>query len=75
MKITHSDKKISPFGGFNFCYDFFKKSGMPNLIDEHLGKRVLTKGFDYSEIFTNHLAIFLHGEIVLRISMSTLEIL
>jgi len=61
MKITHSDKNISPFGGFNFCYDFLKKSGLPNLIDEHLGKRVLTKGFDYSEIFTNHLAIFLHG--------------
>ena len=61
MKITQSDKNITPFGGFNFCYELFKKTGLPQLIDNHLGKRVSTFGFDYSDIFTNHMAIFLHG--------------
>ena len=61
MKISQSNKNISPFGGFNFCYDLFQKSGIPHLIDKYLGKRVLLSGFDYSEIFTNHMSIFLHG--------------
>lgn len=61
MKITQSDKNITPFGGFNFCHELFKKTGLPDLIDSHLGKRVNTVGFDYSDIFTNHMAIFLHG--------------
>ncbi len=61
MKITQSDKNISPFGGFNFCYNLFQKSGIPQLIDQHLGKRVALAGFDYSDIFTNHMSIFLHG--------------
>ncbi len=61
MKITQSDKNITPFGGFNFCYELFKKTGLPELIDRHLGKRVTRVGFDYSDIFTNQMAIFLHG--------------
>jgi len=61
MKITQSDKNITPFGGFNFCHELFKKTGLPGLIDSYLGKRVITVGFDYSDIFTNHMAIFLHG--------------
>jgi hypothetical protein len=61
MKITQSDKNITPFGGFNFCYELFKKTGLPELIDRHLGKRVTRIGFDYSDIFTNQMAIFLHG--------------
>ena len=61
MKITQSEEKITPFGGFNFCHELFVKTGLPQLIDNHLGKRVKTIGFDYSEIFTNHMAIFLHG--------------
>ena len=59
MKITQSDKNITPFGGFNFCHEFFKRTGLPGLIDSHLGKRVIAVGFDYSDIFTNHMAIFL----------------
>ena len=61
MKVTISDKKIIPFGGFNFCYKFLKTIGIPKLMDAHLGSRVNYRGFDYSEILMNHLAIFLHG--------------
>jgi len=61
MRITPSKENITPFGGFNFCYEFFNKTGIPSLIDKHLGQRVKCVGFDYSEIFTNHLSVFLHG--------------
>lgn len=61
MKITQSRENITPFGGFNFCYELFNKAGLASLIDNHLGERVRYAGFDYSEIFTNHMAIFLHG--------------
>ena len=61
MKVTISDKKVTPFGGFNFCYKFLKDIGIPKLMDDHLGSRVNYSGFDYSEILMNHLAIFLHG--------------
>lgn len=61
MKITNSTEKITPFGGFNFCHKLLKDSGLPQLIDNQLGKRVTTIGFDYSDIFANHMAIFLNG--------------
>lgn len=61
MKITTSEDKITPFGGFNFCFELLKDSGVPKLIDAHLGERVKYVGFDYSDIFMNHMAIFLHG--------------
>lgn len=61
MQITNSSEKITPFGGFNFCHKLFNDCGLPQLIDSHLGKRVKTFGFDYSDIFSNHMAIFLHG--------------
>ena len=61
MKVTISDKKVTPFGGFNFCYKFLKAIGIPKLMDDHLGSLVNYRGFDYSEILMNHLAIFLQG--------------
>lgn len=61
MKITHSSDKITPFGGFNFCNELICKTGIPNLVDAHLGKRVKYVGFDYSAILSNHMAIFLNG--------------
>ena len=61
MKITKSNSKINPFGGFNFCIDLLRKEGIPSLIDQHLGKRVLHTGFDYSSILMNQLAIFFTG--------------
>ena len=61
MKVTNSSEKITPFGGFNFVFNSFKDSGLPDLIDNQLGMRVKTFGFSYSDIFTNHLAIYLNG--------------
>ncbi|MEQ9378411.1 MAG: IS1380 family transposase [Imperialibacter sp.] len=61
MKITTSESKVNPFGGFNFCIDLLEKEGIPRLIDQHLGKRVLYTGFDYSQILLNQLAIYFTG--------------
>jgi len=59
--ITKSSEKITPFGGLNFCVAQFKKSGLAELIDRHLGRRVQTSGFSYSEIMTNLMTVFLAG--------------
>ena len=61
MKVTTSQEKITPFGGFNFCYKLLVDTGIPELIDAHLGARVKYAGFDYSEIFMNQFAVFLNG--------------
>ena len=61
MKVTKSAEKITPFGGFNFVFRSFKESGLSDLIDKHLGMRVKTFGFSYSDIFTNHLAVYFNG--------------
>ena len=61
MKVITSPEKITPLGGFNFCNELLLKSGIPCLIDDHLGKRVKYVGFNYSEIMMNHLAIFFNG--------------
>lgn len=61
MKVTNSAEKIIPFGGFNFVLKSFRDSGLSGLVDEHLGPRVKTFGFSYSDIVANHLAIYLNG--------------
>ncbi len=61
MKITHSEENVTPFGGFNFCHQLLCDTGIPALIDNHLGKRVKYAGFDYSDILSNHLAVFFNG--------------
>jgi len=61
MHITKSAEKITPFGGFNFCFKSFHESGLAGLIDRHLGQRVKTVGFSYSDIMANQLGIFLTG--------------
>lgn len=61
MKVTNSTEKITPFGGFNFVFRSFEESGLSELIDKHLGTRVKTFGFSYSDIFVNHLAVFFNG--------------
>lgn len=61
MKVTKSSEKITPFGGFNFVFKSFRESGLVGLIDKELGARVKARGFSYSDIFTNHLAIFFNG--------------
>jgi hypothetical protein len=61
LKISQSTDKISPFGGFNFCHQLLGRTGIPQLVDSELGKRVKKVGFNYSDIFSNHLAVFLSG--------------
>lgn len=61
MHITKSAEQITPFGGFNFCLKSFHDCGLARLIDRHLGTRVQTVGFSYSQIMTNQMAIFLCG--------------
>lgn len=61
MKVTKSGERITPFGGFNFVFNSFKDCGLSDLIDKQLGMRVKTFGFSYSDIFTNHLAIYFNG--------------
>jgi len=61
MKVTNSAEKVTPFGGFNFVFKSFKDSGLPDLIDKELGMRVKTFGFSYSDIFTNHMAVYFNG--------------
>lgn len=61
MNITKSAEKITPFGGFNFCFKSFYDCGLAGVIDQHLGERVKTTGFSYSDIMANHMAIFLNG--------------
>lgn len=61
MHITKSSEKITPFGGFNFCFKSFNDCGLAGVIDRHLGERVKNVGFSYSDIMANHMAIFLNG--------------
>jgi hypothetical protein len=61
MKVTNSAEKITSFGGFNFVFNSYMKSGLSDLIDKQLGSRVKTFGFSYSDIFANHLGVFLNG--------------
>lgn len=39
----------------------FHDCGLAGLIDRHLGKRVQTAGFSYSEILANQMAVFFNG--------------
>lgn len=61
MKVRQSEKKITAFGGLNFCHKLFRESGVKHLIDNHLGTRVKTIGFDYSDILSTHMSVFLAG--------------
>ncbi|MEM6814206.1 MAG: hypothetical protein AAF600_07385 [Bacteroidota bacterium] len=63
-----SESKINPFGSFNFCIDLLEKGGIPRLMDQHLGKRILYVGFDYSQILLNQRTVYfwLNLEILTR---------
>lgn len=50
-KIIQKAEKINPFGGINFIANTFKKYGIPELIDKHMGKRPSQAGYKYSDIF------------------------
>ena len=61
MKIQNLNSTVSPFAGISFANNSFNKTGMSQLIDIELGKRIKTIGFDYSEIVRNLTNVFFCG--------------
>ena len=61
MKVIKSNKTISPFAGISFVNESFKTSGIADLIDSTLGKRVKTFGYQYSDIFKSLTSVFMSG--------------
>ena len=61
IKIEKSKKNINPFGGINFVIDKLKKQGLPQLIDEILGKRPPQATYSYSDIILGNSYINLCG--------------
>lgn len=61
MNIQKLTSSVSPFAGISFANNSFNKSGISQLIDNELGRRVKTIGFDYSEIIRNLSNVFLSG--------------
>jgi hypothetical protein len=61
MNIQKLNNSVSPFAGISFANNSFNKSGISQLIDNELGRRVKTIGFDYSEILRNLSNVFLSG--------------
>ncbi|MCK4921636.1 MAG: IS1380 family transposase [Bacteroidales bacterium] len=61
MNIQKLNSSVSPFAGISFANNSFNKSGISQLIDNELGIRVKTIGFDYSEILRNLSNVFLSG--------------
>ena len=61
MKIQNLSSTVSPFAGISFTNYSFNKSGISQLIDITLGKRVKTIGFDYSDIIRNLTNVFFSG--------------
>lgn len=61
MKVIKSNKTITPFAGIFFVNESFNTSGVSNLIDTVLGKRVQTYGYKYSDIFKSLTNVFISG--------------
>ena len=61
MNIHKLNYSVSPFAGISFANNSFNKSGISQLVDNELGRRVKTIGFDYSEILRNLSNVFLSG--------------
>jgi len=61
VKIQNLKSKVSPFSGISLVNYHFNKVGLTQLIDNELGARVKTVGFQYGEIFRNLANVFLSG--------------
>lgn len=61
MKIQQTSSTISPLAGISFVNQSFNSSGLSQLIDNELGRRVKTVGYSYSEIFRNLTNVFISG--------------
>ena len=60
MKLQKVSQTITPFAGISFVHEEFKKSGLFNLIDNHLGIRNVT-GYQYGELFRTWFDVFFCG--------------
>ncbi|OQX96699.1 MAG: hypothetical protein B6I20_14140 [Bacteroidetes bacterium 4572_117] len=61
VKVEKSNQKINPFGGINFTINAIKQIGIPELIDNQLGKRVSQAKYSYSDLILNLLGVFFCG--------------
>jgi len=61
MKIQKLSNTVSPFAGISFVNNSFNDIGLSQLIDNELGARVKTFGFQYSEIIRNLANVFFSG--------------
>ena len=60
-KVQKISKNITPFAGIFFAHNEFQRSGLRALIDNHLGRRVSTKGYSYGNLLGNFFNLFLCG--------------
>lgn len=60
-KIEKNNQIINPFGGIIFAIDAIKEAGVPEEIDNLLGKRPAQAKYSYSDILMNLWSIFLCG--------------
>ena len=60
-KIQINNDSVYNFGGFFFCIDHFRKSGLAKVMDNTLGVRSNLAIYSYSEIFESMMAIYLTG--------------
>ncbi len=61
IKIQKLNGSVSPFAGISFVNELFNQSGLSKLIDNELGMRVKTIGYQYSEIIRNLSNVFISG--------------
>lgn len=61
MKVQKLKTSVNPFSGISFVNHSFNKSGLSELIDTELGRRVKTVGYSYSDIIRNITNVFLSG--------------
>lgn len=60
MKLQKVSQTITPFAGISFIHEEFNKSGLSNLIDNHLGARNMI-GYQYGELFRTWFEVFFCG--------------
>ncbi len=61
IKVQKISNNITPFAGISFINNEFNRIGLGNLIDNQLGIRVSTCGYQYSDIVRSWFDIFLCG--------------
>jgi len=61
VKIAKKFQNVTPFGGISLVHDLFKRSGLRQLVDKELGRRVSTCGYTYGSLVGNWFNLFLCG--------------